>query len=110
VALVVEALDGRLFDGPVHPLDLPVGPRMVRFGEPVLDAILLADHVEAHLTRPGGVAVAGLLGELDAIIGQDGMDAVSLLSRLKSVRSKRGPAQRSRSATSSKASSLRLHG
>lgn len=38
VALVVEAFDGRLLDGPVHPLDLPVGPRMVRFGEPVLVA------------------------------------------------------------------------
>lgn len=55
---------------------LAVGPRMVRFGEPVLDVVGLADHVETHLTRPGGVAVAGLLGELDAIVGQDRMDAV----------------------------------
>jgi hypothetical protein len=36
-----------------------------RFGQPVLDAIRLADHVEAH--RPGvdGVPVPGLLCELD---------------------------------------------
>ena len=49
---------------------------MVGFGEPVLDVVCLADHVEAHLTRAGGVAVAGLLGELDAIVGQDRVDAV----------------------------------
>lgn len=34
VAFVMEALDGRLLDGAVHPLDLAVGPRMVRFGKP----------------------------------------------------------------------------
>jgi len=76
VALVVEALDGSLLDGAVHPLDLTVRPRVVRFGEPVLDAVRLADHVEAHLARPCGVSVAWLLGELDAIAGQDRVDAV----------------------------------
>ena len=76
VAVVMEAFDGRLLDGPVHALDLTVGPRVVRFGEPMLDVVGLADHVEAHLTRPGGVAVAGLLGELDAVVGQDGVDAI----------------------------------
>ena len=49
---------------------------MIRLGEPVLDAVCVADHVEAHLARLGGVAVAGLLGELDAIVVQDGVDAV----------------------------------
>jgi hypothetical protein len=39
---------------------------VVWLGEPVLDAICLANHVEAHLMRSGSVAVAGLLGELDA--------------------------------------------
>jgi hypothetical protein len=76
VALVVEAFDGRLLNGAVHPLDLAVGPRVVRFCEPVLDAVCVADHVEAHLTRPGGVAVARLLGELNAIVGQDRVNAV----------------------------------
>ncbi|PTQ58811.1 hypothetical protein C8J45_11814 [Sphingomonas sp. PP-CE-3G-477] len=33
-------------------------------------------HVEAHLTRPGGVTVAWLLGKLDAIVGQDRVDPV----------------------------------
>ena len=57
---------------------------MVRLCEPVLDIVRLADHVEAHLARPGGVAVAGLLGELDApfafaqdrIVREDGVDAI----------------------------------
>ncbi len=43
VALVVEAFDGRLLDGSDHPLDLTVSPRMVRLGEPVLDAVRVAD-------------------------------------------------------------------
>ncbi len=55
---------------------LPVGPRMVWLGEPVLDVVGLADHVEAHLAGPGDVAVARLPGELDAVVGQDGVDAV----------------------------------
>ena len=76
MALVVKAFDGRLLDGAVHALDLAVGPWMVRFGEPVFDIVRLADHVEAHLARPGGVAVAGLLGELDAIVREEGVDAI----------------------------------
>lgn len=74
MALVVEAFDGGFFDGPVHPLDLTVGSRMVRFGEPVFDVVCLADHVEADLTRPGGVSFGRLLSELHAIIGQDRVD------------------------------------
>lgn len=74
--LVVEVFDGRFLDGPVHPLDLPVRPGMIRFGERVLDVVGLADHIEAHLARPGGVAVARLLGELDAIVREDGVDAI----------------------------------
>ena len=82
VALAVEALDSRLFDGAVHPLDLSIGPGVVRpldcaresFGEPVLDVVCFAYHVEAHLTRPGGVAVARLVGELDASLRIDPPD------------------------------------
>ena len=39
MALVVEALDGRLLDGPVHPLDLTVGPRMLGLGRAVLNVV-----------------------------------------------------------------------
>ena len=76
MAFVVEAFDGRLLDRAVHPFDLSVGPRMVRLCEPVLDVVCLADHVEAHLARPGSVPVSGLLGELDAVVGQDRVDSV----------------------------------
>ena len=72
----MEAFDGRLLNRAVHPLDLTVGPRMVRLGKPVLNFIGFADHVKAHLARPGGVAAAWLLGELDAIVGQDRVNAV----------------------------------
>ena len=67
LVVVVEPFDGRIFDCPVHAFDLAVGPGVVRLGQPVLDGVGFADHVEAH--RPGidGVPVSGLLGEFDAI-------------------------------------------
>ena len=76
MVVVVEPLDRGVLDRAVHSLDLAIGPRMVGFGQSVLDAVRRADHVEAH--RPGidGVAVPGLLGELDAVVGQDRVDLV----------------------------------
>lgn len=49
VALVMEALDGRISACAVHSLDLTVGPRVVRLGQPVLEVVCIVDHVEAHL-------------------------------------------------------------
>src|SRR6187200_1180212 len=46
MAAVVVALNGGLFDGPVHPLDLTVGPRVIGLGQPMLDAIAAAGSVE----------------------------------------------------------------
>jgi hypothetical protein len=63
----VEAFDGSVLDRAVHPLDLPVAPGMIQLGEPMFDVICLADHVEAHLARESGVAIARLLRELEAI-------------------------------------------
>ncbi len=76
VAVVMEAFDGCLLDRPVHAFDLPIGPGMVRLRQAVLDPVGLADHVEAH--RPGDdrVSVPRLLGELDAVVGQDGVGLV----------------------------------
>lgn len=76
VVIVVVSLYGCVLDRAVHPLDLAVRPRMVRFGQPVLDAVGLADHVEAH--RPGvdGVPVPRLLCELDAVIRQNRVDLI----------------------------------
>ena len=70
----MEAFNGVLLDGAVHPLDQTVGPGVVRLGEPVLDVVFLADHVEAHLARPGGVSVAGLFSKLDAVVCLDRKD------------------------------------
>ena len=76
VAIIVVALDGRVLDRAVHPLDLTIGPRVVRLGQTVLDPVCLTDHVKTHLPRPRGIPISGLLGELDAVIGQDRMDPV----------------------------------
>lgn len=53
MAVIMIAFDGGLFDRPVHAFDLTVGPRMVRFGEAVLDPVLAATHVE-HMCDIGG--------------------------------------------------------
>ena len=69
MAVVMVALDGCFLDCPVHPLDLAVGPGMPDLGEPVLDAVFAAAHVEHVGDVPGGrpVGVAWREGELDAV-------------------------------------------
>lgn len=61
MAVAMEAFDGCVLDRSVHPLDLAVGPGMVRLGEAMLEVVGLADHVESHLPREGGVPVTGLV-------------------------------------------------
>ena len=39
MVFIVVALHCCLFERPVHALDLPVGPRVVRFGQPMFDAM-----------------------------------------------------------------------
>ena len=73
VIIVVEALDGGIINGPVHPLHLPVSPGMIDFGEPVLDVVLVADPIEDVAER---IFAVRLVGELDAIVGQDRVDGV----------------------------------
>ena len=59
--LIVEELGCRLLDGSVHALGLAIGPRMIRLGQPVLDAVLLAHPIERMLH---GVVLGGsVLGE-----------------------------------------------
>jgi len=76
VAFVVEAFHRRLLDRTIHPFDLAVGPRVVWLGQPMFDPVGFADHVEAHWPRVEGVPVAGLLGKLDAIVRENGMDLI----------------------------------
>ena len=73
---VVVPFDGGVFDCAVHPLDLAVGPRMVGFGQPVLNPVGIADHVETHRPRIDCVPVSGQLGELDAIVGEYRVDPI----------------------------------
>ena len=42
----------------------------------MLDPIGLADHVKAHLSKGDAVAIVGLLGELNTVVGQDRVNAV----------------------------------
>ena len=76
VAVVVVALDGRVLDRPVHPPDLTIRPRMVRLGQPMLNPVGLANHVEPHWPRDVGVPISRLLGELDPVVRQDRVDLV----------------------------------
>ena len=66
------------FQGAVHALNLAVGPGMVRFGEPVLDAVFPAAHVEhvGGVTRGWAIGISCRERELNAVIGQHGVDFV----------------------------------
>ena len=48
MAVVVVAFYSGLLDRAVHPCDLSVGPGMIGFGQSVLNAVCLTDHVKAH--------------------------------------------------------------
>ena len=73
VAIVVIPFDRGVLESAVHPLDLSIGPRMVRFGQSVFNLIRRTDHVEAHRPRIGCVPVSGLVCELDPVVRKNGM-------------------------------------
>ena len=74
MTIVMEALDGCFPYRSVHPFNLTVCPWMIGFRQTMFDPVDFADHVEAHGTRPGRIAITGLVSELDPIVGQDGVD------------------------------------
>ena len=74
VGFGVEPFHSRALDRAVHPLDLPVRPGVVGLGQAVLDPVGLTDHVEAHWSGIDCVAVPGLPGELNAVVGENGVD------------------------------------
>jgi hypothetical protein len=78
VAVVVIALDGGFLDGPVHAFDLAVGPRMLDFGKPMLDAVLAAAHVKhmGHVPGRWAIRVARRKRELNAVVGEHGVNFV----------------------------------
>ncbi len=76
MAILMISLHRRVLDRSVHSFDLTIGPRMVWLSQAMLDTVRLADHVEAHLPCICCVPVARLLGELDAVVRQNRVDAI----------------------------------
>ena len=79
--VAVEALDGCGLDGPVHPLDLAVGPRVLRLGCAMFDAGFRAGVLEgvspeefslgeSFHDQGNGRASRARRRELDAVVGQ----------------------------------------
>ena len=78
VVVVVEAFDGRILDGSVHPCALAairensppdcflvlMAPRMPDLGQPVLDAVFFATHIVKHLGASGVRAMIARHGAL----------------------------------------------
>jgi hypothetical protein len=87
VVVVKEALHGRVLDGPVHALDLPVRPRMLGLGKPVVYVVLCASQdegmgaepliVQDHFLDFSGVPTlpAGV-GKVNTVIGQNSVNRV----------------------------------
>ena len=67
MSFVMLGVDGCLLQRPVHSLDSAISPRMIRFGEPMLDAMLLANEIE-HMgppssPRPHSIKVLNTISE-----------------------------------------------
>ena len=78
MAAVVEAMDSGFLDSSVHTFDLSVGLGMVGLGESVLD-VMSQTYPIKEVSSPAGrgaVAVLRQIGELDAVVGEHGMDAI----------------------------------
>jgi hypothetical protein len=75
---VMVAFDRCLLQGAIHAFDLAVDPRVVRLGQPVLDAIGIVKHVEHVGTPMSGRpdTVLRQIGELDAVIGEHRVDFI----------------------------------
>ena len=78
MSIVMVALDGRFLDRAVHALDLAIGPGVLDPGQPMLDAVLPATHIEhmRHVSRRRSVDIARREGELNAVVGENCVDLV----------------------------------
>ena len=78
MAGVVVAFNGGIFDGAVHALDLAIRPRVVWLCQAVFDPMLGADTIEQVTCKPccWPIAIAWWMAELDAVIGQNGVEPV----------------------------------
>jgi hypothetical protein len=85
MSFVIEALDGSVLDGAVHPLDLAIGPRMLRLGETVIDVVAGAGHFEGvspeelltcdHLLDLGQRPTLAIR-EVDAVVRENGVNLI----------------------------------
>ena len=71
--LIMVFFDCRFLQSAVHSLDLAVCPGVVRLGQPVLDAMLVADPVEQvnAVSRGRAGAVPGLDGSMSKAVNRD---------------------------------------
>src|SRR5579871_275159 len=78
VAVIVEAVNGGLFDGAIHAFDLSVGPRVIGFGQAMIDSMPKANPVKRVPTETSGWsrAILGQISKLDSVVGQHGMDPI----------------------------------
>lgn len=87
MVLVVIGAHGGVLEGAIHTFDLAVGPRMVRFGEAVIDMMVSAGVFEGMSAEDlaalkgkadvvGGRSGIAWRGEVSAVVGEDGVDAV----------------------------------
>jgi Transposase DDE domain len=78
VSVIVVALNCGLFDGAVHPLHLTVVPGMIRFGEPVVDAVQKTGPVKRMAAKAGcwSLSILWKISELDAIVGEHGVNPI----------------------------------
>lgn len=83
----MEAFDSGVLDGPVHPFDLTVCPRMFRLRCSMIDVCFGAGVFErvgteylslfhGLLDERNGRATGARRGELDAVVGEHGVDLV----------------------------------
>src|SRR5208283_5434392 len=87
VRFVEVEFDRRVLDCAVHALDLPVGPRMLRFRQPMVDVVAgacklegvraesssLSEHLLDHRRAP---SLAGWVSEMNSVVGEHRMDLV----------------------------------
>ena len=86
MGVVVIALDGGVLDGAVHSLDLAVGPGMLGLGQPMIDVVWAQAYSKACAGRArprrsalmsgGPIHVRRRIGEVDAVVGEHGVDLV----------------------------------
>lgn len=87
VVVVVEALDGCIHDGAVHPFDLAIRPWMARLCQAMLNVEIGTYRLEGmtserHVLGPHGLDVLGCptvtcrIGEMGAIVGENRMDFI----------------------------------